>query len=44
MIKEMEEILKRLERYPGEILQKVGLSLQEERNSVKEALPGDVLQ
>lgn len=42
--KEMEEILKRLECYPGEILQKAGLSLQEERNSVKEALPGDVLQ
>lgn len=41
--KEMEEILKRLESYPGEVLQTAGLSLGEERDSGKEALPGDVL-
>lgn len=41
--KEMEEILKRLESYPGEILQAAGLSAEEEKDPGKEALPGDVL-
>lgn len=40
---EMEEILKRLKNCPGEILQAAGLSLEEETNSGREALPGDIL-
>lgn len=41
--KEMEEILKRLESYPEKVLQAAGLSLEEEKDPGKEALPGDVL-
>lgn len=41
--KEMEEILKRLEDYPGKILRNAGVSWDEGKASGEEALPGDVL-
>lgn len=42
-MKEMEEILKRLERYPEEILRSAGLAVEEGSDLREEALPGDVL-
>ena len=41
--REMEEILKRLEDYPGEILRTAGLFWNDGKDLGEEALPGDVL-